>query len=64
MGEVLGALICISSGVASRIDMRVTPLAAEYVTTEGTAVYSLFGPNVVGVLMSGGTKSRSPGCGV
>lgn len=53
-----------SSGVASRIVTRDAPLPlAEYVTIDGTAVYSLFGPKVVGVRISGGTKSRSPGWG-
>jgi hypothetical protein len=43
---------------------RVAPLPlAEYVTTDGTAVYSLFGPKVVGVLIAGGTNRRSPARG-
>lgn len=49
-----------SSGVASRTETLDLPLAVEYSMTDGTALYSLFGPKVVGVLMFGGTKRRSP----
>jgi hypothetical protein len=41
-----------SSGVASRIETRDLPLAAEYSITEGTALYSLFGPKSVGARTS------------
>lgn len=49
-----------SIGVASRTDTRDLPLEVLYSRTEGTTLYSLCGPKVVGVVTFRGMLSISP----